>query len=82
MGIPCIKKARYDAQNDVLYIRFDVPSDFSYGDEEEDGIIIMKNYHTQEVTGITVFYPKRDMRERETQLRKFGYPIILSQYIH
>lgn len=75
------RKVRYDADNDILYIRFDSVPVFSYGDEQESGVVIMRNVDTEEVTGLTVYYPKRDQKVRESQLRKLGYFFDLSPYI-
>ena len=43
----------YDKRYDVLYYKL-TESDNSYGDEDEDNIVIMKDIDTDEVTGITI----------------------------
>lgn len=47
----------FDAKNDVLYIVL-TPSHLSYG-EDRDGVVIMRDVDTDEITGLTIFDFKR-----------------------
>ncbi len=81
--INCIQKADYDAINDVLYINFTKPTtDLTYGDEPTDGLVIMRNYETDSIAGLIIFYPKRDRLQRESDLRQYGFSIELAKYIN
>lgn len=81
--INCIQKTDYDAINDILYINFTKPStDLTYGDEPTDGLVIMRNYETDSITGLIIFYPKRDMQRRESDLKRYGFSIELSKYVN
>lgn len=44
----------WDKTRDILYIRLGDTSN-SKGDEKENGLIILKDIKTKEVTGITIF---------------------------
>ena len=78
----CIHNAIYDSSNDVLYIHFtSKPAKNSYGDEVVDGIVIFSDMDTDEMTGITIFYPKRDLRDRLRELHGLGLEIDLPKYI-
>ncbi|MDF2803157.1 MAG: hypothetical protein K0S61_3060 [Anaerocolumna sp.] len=46
-------KFKYDHKNDILYITIGVPKP-SYGDEIEEGIVIRKDFNTDEINGITI----------------------------
>lgn len=48
----------YDCLNDVLNIKFADTSN-SYGDEIQDGIVVLRDLDTEEVTGVTIFYYER-----------------------
>ena len=69
-----IKKARYDAQNDILYIHFTGIGSSTYA-EEEDGILILRDYATDEIVGVTVFDPKTQTQKREKELCSFGLDV-------
>lgn len=43
----------HDSENDVLYIGLGDRSN-SYGDDDDDGIIILRDIDTRELTGITI----------------------------
>lgn len=43
----------HDKDNDVLYIGIGDRSN-SYGDEEEEGIILLRDIDTEELTGVTI----------------------------
>lgn len=47
-------KVNYDSKFDVLYINIGNPVP-SYGDERVPGLVILKNIHTDEITGVTIF---------------------------
>lgn len=70
----------YDKSNDILYVRLSATPIASYGEETQDGVVLMKSFENNEVTGITVFYPKRDRKQREAQLKLLGYPLNLHQF--
>ena len=44
----------YDARFDVLYLAF-ADKSTSYGNEDDDGIIIMRDMYSGVITGITIF---------------------------
>lgn len=46
-------KFNYDKENDILYIYIDRPRP-SYTEEDIPGIILRKDFETDEVTGITI----------------------------
>lgn len=50
---------RYDAKYDVLYVIFSNTHN-SYGDEDENGVVQLKNGQTDEVVGLIVY----DFKER------------------
>lgn len=43
-----------DRKNDILYIKINDTSN-SYGDEVENGVVILKDIEDDEVTGVTIF---------------------------
>lgn len=57
----------YDKKNDILYCSFSDKSN-SYGDEEPDNIIIMRDLVTDEITGITVMNIKRMLQENDIRI--------------
>lgn len=50
----------YDEKYDILYLSF-FDRSRSYGDEE-DGIVIMRDMETDEITGITIYDFKQNSR--------------------
>ena len=52
-------KLNFDREFDVLYIKIADKSN-SYGDEVEDGFVVMKDFITKRITGFTIF----DFKER------------------
>lgn len=46
-------KYNYDSKFDVLYIELTDNSN-SYGDDSNDGFVLMKDIDTDEVTGVTI----------------------------
>ncbi len=50
----------YDRANDVLYISLGQPQS-SYCDEVLPGIFLRKDFCTDEVTGVTILYPKEQL---------------------
>ena len=44
----------YDSQFDVLYIQITNTST-SYGDEAIDGLVVLRDFLTEEITGLTIF---------------------------
>ncbi|MBE5846200.1 MAG: hypothetical protein E7300_00810 [Lachnospiraceae bacterium] len=53
----------YDDKHDVMTCMIR-PSDNSYGDEDEDNIVILKDIDTDEVTGYTILDFKKICREK------------------
>jgi len=43
----------YDKNNDILYLGF-ADKSTSYGDEVADGYVLMKDYVTENITGVTI----------------------------
>jgi len=76
-----MKRSEYDAINDILYLKATAEPIPSYGDEQEDGVVVMRSLDEDVVTGLTIFYPRRDTALRELQLRKIGFPIKLQPLI-
>ena len=48
-----IKKMDYDSDNDILYCTFGDKTN-SYGDEDPDNVVVMRDMDTDDITGITV----------------------------
>jgi uncharacterized protein YuzE len=44
----------YDNKNDILYLAF-ADKSYSYGDEDDNGCVIMKDFGSDEITGVTIF---------------------------
>ena len=44
----------YDSKNDILYLAFGNKRE-SIGDEVIDGYVVMRDFFTNEVTGLTIF---------------------------
>lgn len=44
----------FDEKNDILYLKIGNTGN-SYGDEESNGIVILHDFFTEEVTGYTIF---------------------------
>jgi hypothetical protein len=51
-------KIKYDAEYDVLYLTLGNTAN-SYGDEEPDNIITLRDFDTDDVTGYTIMNFKR-----------------------
>lgn len=51
----------YDKVNDILYLTFG-NTDNSFGEEDPDNIIILKDLETEEITGVTVLNLKKMMK--------------------
>ena len=65
----------YDSLNDILYISFASTAN-SYGDESIDGIVILKDIDTDEITGLTVFSPSAKAKQRRLQLDSLGFDFV------
>lgn len=74
-------KTKYDAVNDILYIKMTTNPIASYGEEKEDGVVVLRSIENDEITGLMVYYPKRDRTKRESQLSKIGFPMKLQPLI-
>lgn len=65
-------KFNYDKENDILYIFFDSPKP-SYTEEDIPGIIIRRDFETDELTGITILDFCR--RLNDNTLKQIDLPI-------
>lgn len=70
-----MNKFHYDEENDILYYTKADKSN-SYGDEDPDNIVFMKDIETDIVTGITILNFVRMYQERDTRIK------ILSEYFN
>lgn len=57
----------YDKRNDVLYISMETPRP-SYGDEVYPGVVVRKDFHTDEITGVTILGYKKMLAENKFDL--------------
>lgn len=71
----CIKKAMYDNRNDILYVHFSNYCDGASYSDEYSGVLIQRDMNTDEITGITIFYPKKDSDLRKKDLDELGIKI-------
>lgn len=55
-------KLDYDEEFDVLYISFGTPRP-SYGEEDTPGIVVLRDIHTDEITGVTIFDFKQRLED-------------------
>jgi len=64
----------YDRKNDILYLGFADKSN-SYGDEIEDGFVVMRDIITEKVTGFTIF----DFSEKykDNKLSDLSFPVAI-----
>ena len=62
----------YDQKNDILYLGFADKSN-SYGDEIEDGFVVMRDILTEKITGFTIFDFKK--RYNDNTLANIPIPI-------
>lgn len=53
----------YDETNDILYVTW-ANTDNSFGEEDPDNIIILKDLKTEEITGVTVLNLKKMLEEK------------------
>lgn len=61
-----------DRKNDILYIKINSTNN-SYGDETENGVVILKDLEDDNVTGITIFdFIKR---YKENKIKDLNLPI-------
>lgn len=70
----------YDKEFDVLYISFGKPKP-SYGEEDASGIVIRKDMNTDEITGVTIFYFMKRIKENSLSDIHFPKKINLAQII-
>jgi len=64
----------YDKTYDVLYILFS-DDDNTYGDEDDQGIVLHRNFNTDDITGVTIF--DFEKKYRTNQLPVLSLPIEL-----
>ena len=69
-----MKSLVYDSSNDILYCTFGNKEN-SYGDEEPDNIVIMRDMEKEDITGITVLDFRKMYYKKDTRLR------MLEEYI-
>ena len=55
----------YNSMYDILYIKLD-ESDYSYGDEEINGIVVNFDYNTDKVIGADIWDFKLKMQRNES----------------
>lgn len=77
-----IRKTTYDRNNDILYVTFSNASGASYADAGPFGIEIMRDMDTEEITGLMVYYPKKEMRDRQEKLQSLGFCFPLADMLH
>ena len=77
-----IRKVTYDQNNDILYVTFENAKGTSYADEGPFGIEIMRDWNTEEVTGVLIYYPKSEMNDRQKKLDSMGFGILLSDFLN
>ena len=77
-----IRKVTYDQNNDILYVTFENAKGTSYADEGPFGIEIMRDWNTEEVTGVLIYYPKAQMNDRQKKLESMGFGILLSDFLN
>lgn len=70
-----ISNITYDSIFDVLYVNFGRTSN-SYGDEDNDHLVIFKDFDTEEVTGLTIFDFKQLFKKSDKAIT------IASKYIN
>jgi len=72
-------KFNYDKKHDVLYISIGDPRP-SYGDEIIEGIIIRKDFDTDEITGITIIDFMERLSKNDKELDNLPKEINLKDY--
>ena len=77
-----IQKVTYDKNNDILYVSFENAKGTSYADDGPFGIEIMRDWNTEEVTGLMVYYPRKELHDRQRKLDSLGFELILSDMIN
>ena len=80
LAISYIQKADYDRENDILYIKFGSTKS-SFGDEATDGIVVFRDLFTDDVTGLTVFYPRKRHDQRIRELKALGFSVNIDSMI-
>lgn len=73
-----IQKIDYDPANDILYIKFPCDKGMSYSSDSLDGLEIMRDMETDELTGLMVYYAKAKRDVRQKLINSLGYGINLS----
>lgn len=76
-----IQKTTYDRNNDILYVSFANAQGKSYADGGPFGIEIMRDWNTEEITGLMVYYPKKEMADRQQKLHSLGFNIRLADML-
>lgn len=61
-----------DRKNDILYIKINDTSN-SYGDEAENGIVILKDFFNNKITGVTIFDFLK--KSKENRIQDLNLPI-------
>ena len=77
-----IRTKSYDRLNDILYITFNNSRGTSYADDSPIGFEIMRDWDTEEITGLMVYYPKRQMQDRQCVLEQLGFRLCLEELLN
>ena len=77
-----IRKTNYDANNDIIYLTFEKEKGSSYADEGPLGIEIMRDWDTEEMTGLMVYYPKTQIVDRQKKLNELGLNFRLLDFLN
>ena len=70
-----IQRINYDANNDILYIKFPNDRGASYASDGPRGLEIMRDMETDELTGIMVYYARTKKEERQQAINSLGLGI-------
>ncbi len=76
-----IRKTSYDANNDILYVTFEKEKGTSYADDGPFGIEIMRDWNTEEITGLMVYYPRKQIVDRQKKLEELGFDFHISDFL-
>lgn len=84
MLVKSTPKIDYDKKSDVLYLTLADTSN-SFGVEDDNGIVVLKDANSLKITGITVmFYKQLQQRDRlKEKLKREDIPIqaVFSKYV-
>ena len=69
-------RLNYDKQFDILYVNI-TETRSSYGDEDIDGLVVFRDFFTEELTGMTIF----DFKEKQANGTLPPLPIDIGRVI-